>query len=71
MEGKSYSIGKTIVKSAEVPAAVIIGARILPSVLSHIGVDIDEETSYIVCASLFGVVSGVRNWFKNRKNGKK
>lgn len=71
MDAKSYSLGKTIVKTAEVPAVVIIGSRILPSVLSHIGIDMDEETAVIVVSSIFGVVRGVSNWFKNRKNGKR
>ena len=67
---KTYSVGKTIVKAAEVPALVIVGGKLLPSVVSHVGITVDEETSVAILSTLYGVIRGFSNWIKNRKNGK-
>ena len=71
MELKPYSVGKTIVKTAEVPVVVVVGSKILPQVVSHIGIDIDENTAMIALSLFYGVFKGFSNWVKNRKNGKK
>lgn len=62
-----YKASKTIAK-ATVPAAVIIaGSNVLQAGAGALGVELGEETSYVVVTALFSLFEGLKNWIKNRR----
>lgn len=62
-----YQKRKTAAKVA-VPATVLFfGPQVVQWIGSHIGFDIDDNTSYNVVTGIFSAVAGIRNWWKNRK----
>jgi hypothetical protein len=61
-----YKPSKTLVKTAEVPTIVIIGANTLSKVSESFGLNIDLDTSLMACLLLYGVFKGLRNYMKNR-----
>jgi hypothetical protein len=64
---QTYSVGKTVVKTMESPAVVIVGSKLIPIVLKTIGVEIEESTAAIVVSVIYGTFVGIRNWIKNRR----
>jgi hypothetical protein len=62
---RPFSSWKTVTKTAEAPALILIGAAIAGKIL-----DIPKETLLIGATALYGVYSGIRNFLKNWKKGK-
>jgi len=64
---QTYSAGKTVVKTLEVPAVVIVGSKLIPIILKAIGVEIEDESASIVVSVIYGAFVGIRNWIKNKR----
>ncbi len=64
---QSYNINKTVVKTMEVPAVIIVGSKLIPIALKAVGVTIDDNSAAIVVSVIYGAFVGIRNWIKNRR----
>lgn len=61
-----YRIGTTL-KKAVLPPSLIIGfANFLQNILSRFEIEINDESSYVLITSIYGIVTGFVNWFKNK-----
>lgn len=61
-----YKPTKTIMKTIEFPAIVILGANALLKILQQFGLELDLDTCMVVCLVLYSALKGLRNYLKNR-----
>jgi len=61
-----YKPFKTLMKTAEFPAIVIIGANLISKLSEIIGFPLNFDTSLMTCLSLYSGFKGLRNYMKNR-----
>lgn len=57
----------TLAKTATPAAVVIAGSNLLQIGARAVGVELGEETSYIISTTVYSLFRGLRNWIKNRR----
>jgi hypothetical protein len=61
----AYSFGKTLSKGAT-PVAVVIAAKAVAEIAKANGIPVDDATVMAAMVSVYGVITGLRNWLKNK-----
>jgi hypothetical protein len=63
-----YKSSITVLKTATPAAILIAGSNLLQIGGRAVGVDLGEETSYIVITAIYSLFRGLANFIKNRRN---
>lgn len=63
----AYSVGTTIAKTATPAAVVIAGSNLIQIGARAVGVELGDETSYVITTAIYSFFRGLRNWIKNRR----
>lgn len=63
----SYNPITTATKAGAPVVAILVLKSIVQWAGTHIGFDVDDDTSTKISVGFFGVVTGFINWWKNRK----
>lgn len=62
-----YKPSITVLKTATPAAVIVAGSNLLQIGGRAVGVELGEETSYIVVTAVYSLFKGLQNWIKNRR----
>lgn len=62
-----YKPSITLAKAATPAAVLIAGSNLLQIGGRAVGVELGEETSYIIITTVYSLIKGLQNWIKNRR----
>jgi hypothetical protein len=62
-----YKPSTTLTKAAAPAAVIIAGSNLLQIAATAAGIELGEETSYVIITTIYSLFKGLANFVKNRR----